>query len=374
MRRMKGMKKTRIFLALAMLSAMGLLSACAPSATIGLKSQRMHEVPLKIVWLQIPGLSEEHFAFLRFNNISAANLTSFEESICWGKLWNFNLYQIRPTTQQGLLAQVMGSTNLTDTCADYQHRPIWSYLQELGFKTAALEIQTPESSSLAAAEKCPASSFLHGLALWRMAKAPAKSKEVKYFHYQDKKFSWATGISYDRSCQQDQCFANPIDNFWYLHERLMTASSYFLLVRDFSYQAALAKHQFKKAQAILAEWEKVYASLLSLAKQDASLLVVLSSTSAVGLEFPAAGQAWPNLEKTGTGITYHRPLLTSLALASGASAENFCGIYQEASLMERMLWFMDKRGVDKQIKNIQEAKVQQQKQQAKEQATDQPKD
>ncbi|MBP5296959.1 MAG: hypothetical protein J6Y94_06470 [Bacteriovoracaceae bacterium] len=335
------------------------LAGCAPPATIGLKAQRMHEVPLKIVWLQIPGLSEEHFAFLRFNNISAATVTSFEESTCWGKLWNFNLFHLRPTAAQGLLAQIVGNTNLTGTCADYTRRPLWSYLQELGFKTAVLEIQTPEKSSLAAAAKCTNPDFLKGLSLWRMAKAPTSAKN--FFHYQDKKFTWPEGIVYDRSCQQDQCFASPIDNFWYLHERLISSSSYFLLVRDFSYFQALSGHQFKKAQAILAEWEKVYASLLDLAKQDSSVLILLSSTSAFGVEFPAEGKTWQQLEQTGKGIIYHQPNLASLALAAGASAENFCGMYQEASLMERTLWFMNQRGVDKQIMTIQEEKAKSQK-------------
>jgi len=350
-------------MALGLTVFLGGLLACAPTALIGLKPQGLQEVPLKIVWLQIPGLSEDHFAFLRFQNLSAATVTSFEESTCWGKLWNFNLFHLRPPAEQGLLAQVTGSTNQQSTCQDYQARPVWSYLKELGFHSGILEVAVRPEQSLAAAQHCPEQKdFLTGTALWRMAKAP--TSKTGQFHYQDRPFHWQEGILYDRSCQQTTCFASPVDNFWYLQSQLSTFPSYLLLVRDFSYQNALQAKKFHQAQTILADWEKVYASLMAMKAQDPSILVILSSTSAIGLEFPPEGPAWNVLKTQDQPISYHRPLLTSLALAAGASAENFCGIYQEANLLERILWPHNQKRVNQEIKKINKLKAQQAKEQA----------
>ena len=336
------------------LACLLLLAACAPTAMIGLKPQPMQEVPLKIIWLQIPGLGEDHFAFLRFQNLSAANPTSFEESTCWGKLWNFNLFHLRPKTEQGLLAQVTGSTNQQNTCQDYQQRPVWSYLKELGFKSGILEVAATPAQSLAKAQNCSGPSpFLADTALWRMAAAPAAAPQ---FHYQDPKFTWQEGILYDRSCQQASCFASAVDNFWYLRSQLNNFSASFLLVRDFSYQKALAAKKFHQAQTILERWEKVYGSLLAMAAQDPRMLIIISSTAAIGLEFPPEGPAWNVLKTKDQPIIYHRPLLTSLALATGASAENFCGIYQEASLMERLLWPLSEKKAKQEIKKVEQAK------------------
>jgi hypothetical protein len=315
-----------------------LLSSCARMESLNLRYHSYGKAPSKIVWFQFPGLTEEHLAMLRFSALDSVKLTSFEEASCVGKMWNYNLYNLRPNPSDGLLSQMVGSLNVQGNCEDFKQKPVWRYLQGLGVVTTILEAPMSPSMSVEKAWQCPETKdFTAQVSLWRMA--PIPQKESPTFHYQDKEVVWEDKIIYDRSCQGASCFASITNNAFYLYGKLQKKSTKFIMiVRDFSYAEALAQKNITQAHEILAEWEKMFAYFQSEARQSEDMLVLITSSAPQSFEFPASGKEWEQFEKKGKNIIYHRPGLISSAWATGASAENFCGIYNEAEILERLLW------------------------------------
>lgn len=317
----------------AMLVPSFLLISCARIETIGMKRHQFNANPSKIVWIQVPGLDEEHLAMVRFN-IPVNAVTAFDKMNCVGKSWNYNYTELRPNSLKGTMSQLVGSKNIAGTCEDYQNRPIWKYLEEKGFVTGILEHGNDKGTSFDSALKCQ-SDFLSKSTLWSMSKADS-GKEL--FHFQEKQEVKEGAIYYDKSCQNGPCFSSLEKNFSSIWDNLKKRQNQvFLLVRDFSYEKALKEKDVKKARQILLDLEKLVASIIG-ESNPREYLVVISSSAAQRLEFPNDGKDWFQYEKSGQRISYKRPALMSPVFSYGALSENFCGIYEESTVLQRFLW------------------------------------
>jgi hypothetical protein len=322
-----------------------LVVACSTPATLNMRERVFGERPRKTVWFQVAGLSEEHLAMLRFNFLDAQKTTAFESADCIGKVWNFNLYELRPDPALGFLAQTLGTPNVKGTCEDTTHDPLWSYIGKIDGQTFVLEHGVEGKNSFENLLSCPGqSSEATDLTLIRMNKAP--TSDARSYHYQDKGPNLAPGIIYDRSCSTGSCYASLFSNFKAIWDtvRSNNAESVFI-VRDFSYYNALKKQNISAAREILNDLEKAVA----LAMQDSPNDLVLVTTSAVlPLEFPEKGVSWVEYEKKGKNIVYKRASLMSMVLAKGRLAENFCGVYSESEILKRLLWLPEEKkfGVD----------------------------
>ena len=100
--------------------------------TIGFQEHHFGKTPRHIVWFQIAGLDSEHLAMLKYSLSHAKQITEFEKHLCVGHIWNFNLFKIRPSSQEGFMAQMTGSKNIQGGggCADYERTPLWDYFAE----------------------------------------------------------------------------------------------------------------------------------------------------------------------------------------------------------------------------------------------------
>ena len=169
--------------------------------------------------------------------------------------------------------------------------------------------------------------------------AAAPNKEAPTFHYQNKEFSKGEQVVYDKSCQGETCYASLANNIYFIQANLQKSKSrYLFIVRDFSYYQALSNKNISQARENLSEWEKVFNYFLTQAKDQDDMLILLSSAATQSFEFPSAGKDWGEFEGKGKNILYRRPGLISSVWAFGASAENFCGIYSEAEMYQRLLW------------------------------------
>ena len=298
----------------------------------------------RVVWFQIAGLSEEHFAMLRFGVADSQEKTSFEENLCSGKIWNYNLYKIRPLPHEGFLSQITGKKDIKDACVDYKHLPIWSYLTKTGHHTGVFETHMAGNFSFEKAWTCGGSSqFVDNLYLWRMKKK--KSTGIDYFHYQEQKPFTKPGIFYDRSClnRSSGCYSSIFNNSISLYSRFSIKRKKFLfIVRDFSYYEALKEGNISKALEILTEIEKTYAFFNSELKKDKNMLLLLSTSSNLNFEFPKEGQKWEEFEKSGKNVVYHLPALISSVFANGAGAQNFCGTFEEFEMLKRIIFSHEK--------------------------------
>jgi hypothetical protein len=55
------------------------------------------------------------------------------------------------------------------------------------------------------------------------------------------------------------------------------------------------------------------------------------------VDMPNQGKQWFDFEKAGSNANMKRTKLTNLVLATGARSENFCGMYDDSQVLERLL-------------------------------------
>jgi hypothetical protein len=233
------MKKILNILALVM------LASCSRTPTINMKGHDFGKKANHQIWIQMAGLNDEHLALLRFNRDDAKILSSFEQASCVGRMWNYNIYDLRPDPFVGLFSQLFGSKNIEKACKDVTSRKAaWEYFQSAGYDVGVFETKGLGQRSITFYEKCRREGkFLDNLYIWRQEKLKGASSRL--FHYlEDKEFN-TPGIYYDKSCQGDHCFVSPYSNVvtvWKKFVKNKTRSLF--IVRDTSY------YQFLKRKKI----------------------------------------------------------------------------------------------------------------------------
>lgn len=321
--------------------------SCAQVTSLNLKKHEFGALPTKIVWIQIAGLEEEQLAMLKFQATSSEYKTNIENSLCIGKAWDYDLYRLRPDAKAGFLSQLTGKKNIKNSCEDYEQQPIWAYLKPSGFKTGIFEISAYKNS-LEEANTCE-KNFLEGTTLWKMERS--KGKELTFHQSESKEFK-TDSVYYDKSCVSSDCYTSISANVFSTFEAFSkNAKNFLYIVRDFSYLEALSKKNIKEAASKLRELDKVIGHFQSLTEKNKDLLVLITSSETVGIEFPNAGRDWIEFEKNGKNILYKRPALMSSVFASGARAENFCGVYEQTQILERIFSGPDQQGLELKIIN-----------------------
>jgi len=318
---------------------------CTQLNTIGMKEHNFGQKPSNIIWIQLPGFLEEHLAMLRFSYRNSSITTSFEQSICVGKAWDYNLYNLRLKAKSGLMSQMTGSQNIKDDCSDYGKKPLWNHLKEIGYDAGILESNVNVSESLNQARSCDGGGlFLGQSTLWSMQKAP---KGAQKFHYQEKSEFVGNTTYYDQSCQDDGCFASLFNNVKSLWARFKAQKSQSIfIIREFGYLKALKRRDFVLAREILTEIEKIYSYFLEEIKERDNISLVLTSAEGIRFEFPREGKQWAAFEKSGKNIKFRKTNLMTSVFSAGAIAENFCGIYEESNIMKRFFWTPQKKKID----------------------------
>jgi hypothetical protein len=313
-----------------------LLASCAQVTSLNLKKHEFGILPTKIIWFQIAGLEEEQVAMLRFQ-VSGDRKTAFEEQTCIGKTWNYNLYNLRNSAEATFLAQLTGKKNIKNSCEDAELRPIWSYLVSNGYNTGILEVGASDTQSLTSMNQCgeKGAAFLNSLYTW-LRKQPPTGSET--FHYREPVELKQNQFVYDRSCEKQGCLSSITDDFKSVYQSFRKVSSkHLLIVRDFSYLASLQAKDIARARTILSDLERSMAEALSYAKGSNDYLILLTSGDSRFIDFPDQGKQWQEFEKSGAHANVKRSKLTNMVLATGARAENFCGMYDDSQIFERIL-------------------------------------
>lgn len=321
------------------------LMGCAQVTSLGLKKHEFGLLPTKIIWFQVAGLEEEQLAMLRFQQ-PAERRTSFESNICLGKTWSYNLYQLRAPAQATFLAQLTGKKNIQLNCEDASLRPVWSYLDSHGYQTGVLETPSNPKQSLLSMKDCGdnGEEFVKDIFLWSRQPAP---KGLATYHHAENLVPEKNKPIYDRSCSSKGCSSNFNENFRAIYQAFnKVGQKHLFIVRDFSYLQALERKDMTRARQILAELEIAYEEAINLSQKSNDYLVLLTSGDSRYLEMPAQGKDWYEYEKKGANIQGKQSKLTNLVLANGARAENFCGIYEDADVFERLLSGPKQQGLE----------------------------
>ncbi|MEA9356555.1 hypothetical protein SHI21_10085 [Bacteriovorax sp. PP10] len=317
------------------------LISCARVQTLNLQPHSYSERPKHIVWIQIAGFTEGHLPLLRFNVADAGHKTNMEQVDCVGKMWSYNLYQLRPEASKSFISQMTGSKNIKGTCEDYEAKASTSYLENIGYEVAVLESGAAAEQSLEKALGCSNNNTLD-LSKMRLYKMGAESSSaLKTFHYQDSPEqvteSMKPGMYYDRSCQKGICYSSLSNNFKTLWSRLTKDRlKTFFIVRDFNFQKALKKKDLTLAKEALLELDRIVGSFPTDRLDE--ILVIVSGAESQPMEFPLQGKEWSDFEKTGKNVIYKNTALMSPVLARGPMAENFCGIFDESEMLKRVIY------------------------------------
>ena len=326
-----------------------ILMGCAQVTSLNLRKHQFGILPTKIVWFQVAGLEEEQIAMLRFQQ-SGLMSTSFEENICIGKTWGYNSYKLRNPAEVSFLSQITGKMNMKNSCEDAEMKPIWAYIYNNGYSTGILESGANKNQSLAHFNSCGEKGlvFLSSLYYWMRTEAQPGAKT---FHYREDIPTEPNQLIYDRTCNAKNCSSSIQDDFNAVYEKFSKLSQkHLFIVRDFSYLAALEKRDFQRAKEILIDLEKSYRAAMNLAK-DSDYLVLLTTGESKFVDMPDQGKAWYDFEKDNKNVQVKRTKLTNLVLATGARAENFCGIYDDTEVFERILSGPKQQGLELKIIN-----------------------
>jgi hypothetical protein len=313
-----------------------LICGCAQVTSLNMKKHEFGLVPTKIIWFQIAGLDEEHAAILRFH-FPAERRTAFEDSTCVGRSWNYNLYELRPDAAGTFISQLTGRKNIKKTCEDTTLRPIWNYVAGSGYNSGILESGTKSSESLLNLKNCgtDGENFLKDLFFWSR-QMPEKGAAT--FHYSEDILLNNKMVFYDRSCNKLECFSSISQDFKSVYEAFRRMSQkHLFIIRDFSYLHALESKNLSLAKQILSDIEKALAEAIKFSDESSDYLVLLTTGDSKIINFPPKGKSWEDIEKNKTMPELERGSLSGFVAANGSRAENFCGIYEDSQILERIL-------------------------------------
>ena len=314
---------------------------CARTQTLNLQPHFYSERPNQILWIQLAGFSEEQIPLLKFNSAEADYKSHLEQVDCVGKMWSFNLFQLRPSAHLSFLSQMTGTKNIQGKCNDFENPSLLSKFEEFGYAVSILENGAIGGQSLESALMCPANNFLsvEKIRFYKMGTDLEGNK--KSFHYQDSLEQVSQfvkpGLYFDRSCQKSLCFSTLSNNFKTLwQQNLKTYSKNLFIVRDFNFQKALLKKDLSLAKEALLEIERIVGDIRK--NQNNQLLVVISGGESLPIEFPFQGKEWGEYAKSGKNLFYKASSLMSPVTATGPMSENFCGIFDEVEIYKRLLF------------------------------------
>ncbi len=322
---------------------------CAQVTSLNLRKHQFGLLPTKIIWFQIAGLEEEQLSMLRFQQ-SGEKRTAFEDVTCIGKTWNYSLYNLRNSAQATFLAQMTGKKNIKNTCEDADLRPIWNYISGNGYNTAILESGASKEQTLANLNQCGEKGlgFLSSI-YYYLRNEPVSGAST--FHYSEAIPAIPNQLLYDRTCGANGCGSSMYEDFGAVYNRFQKISQkHLIIVRDFSYLKALEKKEFNKAREILADLDRAYGEALKFTSSS-DYLVLLTTGESKFVDMPDQGKSWYEFEKENKNINVKRTKLTNLVLASGSRAENFCGMYEDAQIFERILSGPKQQGLELKIIN-----------------------
>lgn len=315
--------------------------ACTRLQTLNLKDHYYSAKPVNIVWIQVAGFTDQHLPLLRFDNRDANYHTQFESADCLGKMWSFNLYDLRPKAGASFLSQLNGSKNIKGICEDLSRKPVWTYLEEEGYKTSILESGAGSDETLEKFLTCGdlQKSYLKNVNFVRMG--PQAKNGIDSFHYQDQQKT-TPGLFYDKSCQKGICFSTILNNTKKIMANLNSGGTQnFYLLRDFSYLKAIRAHDFSQAKEVLQDLDKTMAWLDSLKRTDT--LVIITGAEGIEVDFPKEGKEWAEYERFGKNLNTRNSALLTSVFAKGPMAENFCGLYDETEMLKRVLFKPEKK-------------------------------
>ena len=328
---------------------LNVLVGCARVQTLNMTKHQYSNRADHIIWIQLAGFSEDHLPLLRFSVADADYRTNIEQVDCVGKMWAYNLFNIRPESYQNFLAQSTGSKNIKGSCVDVETPSSWNILGKLGYDVSLIETGAVEQQSFQTSLKCSVNNVVDLTTMRYYQMGPEAGSDLKTFHYQAsseevQKFL-KPGLYLDKSCQKGVCYSSLSSNFKALWRSNVTENNKtFFVIRDFNLQNALKKKDISLARESLQEIDRIVNFIKT--TKESGYLIIISGAESMPIEFPLKGKEWADFESKGKNIVFKNSTLLSPVLAKGAMAENFCGLFEESEMFNRVIYKPDRKVFD----------------------------
>ncbi|MDB9786610.1 hypothetical protein OAB57_00770 [Bacteriovoracaceae bacterium] len=311
---------------------------CSRLGTINMDRHYFGSLPTKIVWLQVAGFDDSQLGLFKFGTKYNNEKLGLEKFTCLGKTWLYNIYDFRPSVNAGFLSQLTGKMNFRNKCDDFNMKPIWKYFNENGHETALFEVGFDKGKGIDRVLSCTETKdqFLDDVVSFKMAFD--SKKEHPRFHVDGKNLFQTGKIYYDRSCRRDKCYRDTAQNIKFVFEKFTKNKNRYLYIMRFNnLYKALKKNNWTKSKDILAEINSIYEYFYKISLEDTSLLVLLTSTNPIKLNYPVTNKQWSNFDRNIILRSATSSGVLGTVFATGARAENFCGIYQENDIFKRIM-------------------------------------
>lgn len=308
-----------------------MLAACSSNGHLNRIEHTFAVKPTRIIWLQVPGLSEEHISLLKFYASDLKDRTEFEQFHCLGKMWNYHTSDLRPNSQKSLMSQMTGQMDVEGNCTDYDKKPVWNIENRIRYKVGFF-------SDKMQLNKCEANKkkFYEGATRWYMSSKPAN--EGLYYNADEVSAFKDDQVYYDRSCQSGKCYRDFDDNIKNTFSRFISGKNfYFYIAQIYQLEELIKKKQVQKIHEFLTKLDSIINFMKSKTSQRQDAVILLTSSNVKGIEFPAKGMNWKDKLKSRRDIYYRRSQTQSLAMAYGARAESFCGLFHQSEIPMRLL-------------------------------------
>ena len=324
------------------------IASCGSGTYLNLKPQSFSNKPQNIIWLQVAGLGVTHLGALRFGLQNDQDFDRLQSYTCLGVTWPQSFSHMRPDTYLSMNAQIVGSKSMNGSCEDYQLTPFWDRIVAQTKKVVVLEVGASRQRSLEQEKKCEVETekeskkkeFLENVAVLKMGSS--FNSGDKSFHYR-KTFPKGPGTFIDSGCQsslaQKSCMTTPFENIRYGIENVFSKKNNgIFLVRDFHYQTLIEQKKYKKAFLYLERLLSAINLAGNLPSPPANLTTLISGAGSAEIEFPRSEKSWRQLLRGNNTRVFRYKGLQSIALAKGASAENFCGSFDDSTFVQRLFF------------------------------------
>lgn len=318
-------KKNLIFLLL-----FAMLFSCSRVSTINLKKHSFNNYPQNLIFIQIPGLSEEHLGYLHFKNLNYTAMTELEKFSCFGKMWSYNMMTMTPNIDDQLITQINGYSLAGQTCEKYQRKAIWDVLANSGYSSSV--IYRGGSPNFASINKCNAN-FYENTRLF-ISGNRKNPKNSSTFHFQKEKEYTLGEVYYDKSCRGKKCFSNTMNIFDHVFDAMDDSSRRFVNIVDYELHEILVRQDTKAFAKYMSYLNNFLMEVRKKVSTTKDYLLVVSSVSPKAIDWKKINEKWKSIKVA----TKNDAQLMSPVWADGALSENFCGVYLESDLNRRFFW------------------------------------
>lgn len=312
---------------------------CSHYGTINKKVHRFVDSPQKIIWYHVAGLDEEHVSLLKYFYRDSKIGTAFENSTCMGKMWRYNLYDIRPSSVKSFISQVSGTKNVNNQCDALTFRPIWSYLKKQDYSTGFLEASSKIKTRNINTQQCGDVEFGKDVVWWKLQQPIGGLKPNQgLFHIQEQIDFQAGSTYFDKSCTNGTCYNNLNTNLKGLVQNYFERQgNYLFVIKDNSLLDSLKKKDLKGVKTNILNIESVVDYLYKLQAKNPEMLVLVTTSEPIPVELPDSGKEWKNFIENKSNLLYRKSSVLSTVWAKGVRSENFCGMFEEAEILQRVM-------------------------------------